>query len=111
VKQQAGNTTKSDTVGRLQMRTMQINFNDTGYFKAEVTPTGRTTYTYIYSGKTLGQQSSTIGMIDLDTGNTKFPILAQNTAVAIELKSDAPLPCSFLSADWEGMYVKRSKGM
>lgn len=111
VKQQSGNTQKSDTVGRLQLRTMQVNFSDTGYFKALVTPTGRDTYEYIYSGKTLGLSSSTVGQIELDTGNTKFPILAQNTQVTIELNSDAPLPCSFLSADWEGMYVKRSRGM
>jgi hypothetical protein len=111
MKQQAGQAVKSDTVGRLQLRTMQVNFSDTGYFRAQVTPEGRSTYSYIYSGKTLGQPSSTIGLIELDTGNTKFPILAQNTGVAIELNSDAPLPCSFLSVDWEGMYVKRSKGM
>jgi hypothetical protein len=111
MKQQAGQAVKSDTVGRLQVRTMQVNFSETGYFKADVTPEGRSTYSYIYSGKTLGQPSSTIGLIELDTGNTKFPVLAQNTSVTIELNSDAPLPCSFLSADWEGYYVKRSRGM
>jgi hypothetical protein len=111
IKQQAGNAQKSDTIGRLQLRTMQVNFSDTGYFKAKVTPSGRNTYEYIYSGKTLGLPSSTIGQVELDTGNTKFPILAQNTGVSIELNSDAPLPCNFLSTDWEGMYVKRSRGM
>jgi hypothetical protein len=90
---------------------MQVNFSETGYFKALVTPEGRDTYEYIYSGKTLGAISSTLGQIQLDTGNTRFPVLAQNTGVTIELNSDAPLPCSFLSADWEGLYVKRSKGM
>ncbi len=109
VKTAVGNSQKSDTVGRLQLRTMQVNFANTGYFLATVTPNGRSTYEYIYSGKTLGLPSSTIGTIDLDTGNMKFPILSQNTAVDIELSSDAPLPCAFLSADWEGMYVKRSK--
>ena len=111
VKQQAGNAQKSDTVGRLQLRTMQINYSNTGYFKANVKPSGRDGYEYIYSGKTIGLASSTIGVIDLDTGKMKFPILSQNTGVDIELSSDSPLPCSFLSADWEGMYVKRSKGM
>lgn len=109
VKTPVGNSQKSDTVGRLQLRTMQVNFANTGYFKANVKPSGRSTYEYIYSGKTLGLPSATIGSIDLDTGNMKFPILSQNTGVDIELSSDAPLPCSFLSADWEGMYVKRSK--
>lgn len=109
VKTPVGNSQKSDTVGRLQLRTMQVNFSNTGFFKSRVTPLGRSAYEYVYSGKTLGLPSSTIGVIDLDTGNMKFPILSQNTGVEIELSSDAPLPCSFLSADWEGMYVKRSK--
>lgn len=111
IKQQAGQAIKSDTQGRLQLRTMQVNFDRTGYFTAKVTPEGRSTYTYVYSGKTLGQPSATIGTIELDTHNMKFPILAENRHVTIELNSDAPLPCAFLSADWEGMYVKRSRGM
>lgn len=110
VKQQAGNAQKSDTIGRLQLRTMQLNFSQTGYFKVNVTPQGRSTYEYIYSGKTLGLPSATLGVVELETGFTKFPILAQNTRVDIEVNSDAPLPCSLLSADWEGMYVKRSQG-
>jgi hypothetical protein len=111
MKQQAGQAIKSDTTGRLQLRTMQVNFADTGYFKAIVTPEGRSPYTYVYTGKNLGNLSSTIGETNLPTGNMKFPILAQNTRVTIELNSDAPLPCSLLSADWEGMYVKRSRGV
>jgi hypothetical protein len=111
VKQQVGNAQKSDTIGRLQLRTMQLNFSETGYFKVNVTPEGRSTYEYIYSGKSLGLPSATLGVVELETGFTKFPILAQNTRVDIEVNSDAPLPCSLLSADWEGMYVKRSRGM
>jgi hypothetical protein len=111
VKQQTQNAQKSDTIGRLQLRTMQLNFSNTGYFKVNVTPDGRNTYEYIYSGKTLGLPSATLGVVELETGFTKFPILAQNTGVDIEVNSDAPLPCSLLSADWEGMYVKRSRSM
>lgn len=111
LKQQAGNATKSDTLGRLQLRTMQVNFSDTGYFQSLVTPFGRSTKTFTYSGKTLGLPSSTIGQVELDTGFHKFPVLSQNTEVSIELRSDAPLPAAFLSADWEGFYVKRSRGM
>lgn len=111
IKQQVGNAQKSDTIGRLQLRTMQLNFSDTGYFKVQVTPEGRNTYEYIYSGKTVGLPSASLGVVELETGNTKFPILAQNTGVEIEVTSDAPLPVSLLSADWEGMYVKRSRGV
>lgn len=111
IKVQAGQGQKADTVGRLQIRNLQINYADTGYFKVKVTPRGRTTYEYVFSGKTLGLSTSTIGSISVETGLFKFPILAQNTEVDIEITSDAPLPVSFLSADWEGMYVKRSRGV
>lgn len=102
---------KSDTVARLQLRNMQINYADTGYFQAKVTPKGRDTYTYTFSGKLLGLDSSTIGAINLETGKFRFPVMSQNTTVNIELYSDSPLPCSFLSADWEGFYAKRSQGI
>lgn len=109
VKVQQGQGQKSDTIGRLQLRNMAVNYANAGYFKAQVTPSGRQTYEYIFTGKTLGLTSSTIGETDLETGIMKFPILAQNTEVDIEISSDAPLPVSLLSADWEGLYVKRSK--
>jgi hypothetical protein len=111
IKVQQGNAQKSDTVGRLQLRTLQVNYADTGYFRTTVTPTGRSTYEYIFSGKTLGLESATIGASNLSTGIFKFPVLAQNTQVDVEFNSDAPLPVSLLSIDWEGMYVTRSKAV
>jgi hypothetical protein len=102
---------QSDSVARLQLRNMQVNYADTGYFQAKVTPRGRPTYTYTFSGKTLGLASATIGTINLETGKFRFPIMSQNTTVDIELFSDSPLPFSFLSADWEGLYAKRSQGI
>lgn len=102
---------KSDTVGRLQIRKLSVNFSKTGYFQAKVTPFGRDTYTYTYSGKTLGLPSATIGSLEFADGQFSFPVLSQNTTVDIELYSDSPLPCAFLSADWEGFYVRRSKSV
>lgn len=104
----------SDNVARLQLRNMQVNYTDTGYFQAKVTPKGRDTYTYTYTGKILGLDSSTIGedgLTKFETGSFKFPVMSQNTTVDIELQSDSPLPCSFLSVDWEGFYAKRSAGI
>lgn len=102
---------QADSTARLQLRNMQVNYAATGYFQARVTPRGRPTYTYTFSGKTLGLASATVGAINLETGKFRFPIMSQNTTVDIELFSDSPLPCSFLSADWEGFYAKRSQGI
>lgn len=106
-----GQGQRADTIGRLQLRNMQVNFADTGFFEAKVTPFGRDTYTYTYTGKTLGVPSANLGAIGIEDGQFSFPILSRNTSVEIELVSDSPLPCAFMSADWEGYYVRRSEAV
>jgi hypothetical protein len=99
---------KSDTEGRLQLRKISFNFADTGLFDVKVTPEGRQTYSYTYSGKILGTSSATIGLFSISTGRFQVPIVSRNVGTSIVLENDSPLPSSFLSADWEGFYVKRS---
>lgn len=107
---QAGGGQKSDTEGRLQLRKIAFNYADTGYFRATVTPSGRETYTYIYSGKVLGE-AAVVGRYSVSSGRFLFPIVSRNIGTSIVLENDSPLPSSFLSADWEGFYVKRSKAV
>lgn len=107
---QAGGGQKSDTEGRLQLRKIAFNYSDTGYFRATVTPAGRETYTYTYSGKVLGE-AAVVGRYSVSSGRFLFPIVSRNIGTSIVLENDSPLPSSFLSADWEGFYVKRSKAV
>jgi len=99
---------RSDTEGRLQIRKISINYSNTGYLRAEVTPKGRGTVPWIYTGRTLGTTSSTIGAYSLSSGKLIVPVVARNTDVTINLINDSPLPSALVSADWEGYYVKRS---
>lgn len=102
---------RSDSDGRLQIRKIAFNYADAGFFEVKVTPEGRTTNTYIFSGKKLGQESGVIGTYNVSTGNFQVPVVTRNTTVDISIENDSPLPSSFLSADWEGMYVKRSRAI
>lgn len=102
---------KSDTEGRLQLRKVALNYADSGYFKINVTPAGRQTYTYIFSGKLLGQESATLGSFEISSGRFIVPVVSRNIGTVITLTNDSPLPSTFLSADWEGFYVKRSKAV
>jgi len=102
---------KSDTEGRLQLRKVAFNYSETGYFDAHVTPQGRDTYSYVYSGKILGQDSSTIGRYNISSGRFIVPVVSRNIGTNITISNDSPLPSTFLSADWEGFYVKRSKAV
>ena len=108
---QAGGGQKSDTEGRLQLRKISFNYADSGLFNVLVTPEGRQTYTYTYSGKTLGSSSATLGSYSIDSGRFSVPIVSRNVGTSIVLQNDSALPCSFLSADWEGFFVKRSQAV
>jgi len=95
--------------GRLQLKTMRVGFEDTGFFKVEVTPQNRDTSVYEYTGLVVNQIGSTVGVPALSDGTFRFPILSKNDSVTIDIKSDSFLPCSFQTIEWEGFYTIRSK--
>ena len=103
------NGSQSVQSGRLQLRTMRVNFENSGYFKIEVTPFARPTYEYEYTGVVLNQLGSTIGDVSLNDGTYRFPVQSKNDRVSIKLVSDSFLPCAFQNAEWEGFYNIRSK--
>ena len=108
---QAGGGQKSDTEGRLQLRKIAFNYADTGFFDVWVKPHNRNTYKYRYAGKTLGIETATIGQPSFDTGRFLVPVMSRNVDTQITIINDSPIPCSILSADWEGFYVKRSQAV
>lgn len=95
--------------GRLQLRNMSVAYGQTGYFHAEVTPLARDVRTFVFSGRTLGSVQSPVGQPALQDGVFKFPILAKNDRVMVDLVNDTFLPSAFLNAGWEGFLTIRSK--
>lgn len=96
------------TTGRLQLRKMWLNVTNTGYLKMNVKPVGRVVSTYEFTGKRLGEISSTIGEIPLYDGQIYIPILSRNIYTEINIESDnSYLPFSVVNADWEGFYTSR----
>lgn len=96
------------TTGRLQLRSLSINLYRTGYVLITVKPKGRLPFNTVFTGKRLGEDSSTIGEIPIYTGQIKAPILSRNDAVDIVVSSSSHLPFSLVNADWEGFYSARS---
>lgn len=95
--------------GRLQIRKASLTYDRSGYFRVEVTPFNRSTYAYVFTGRVIGSAKNVIGDVALEAGRFTFPVLSKNDLVTIEIVNDSPLPCSLLSAEWEGLYVTRSK--
>ena len=95
--------------GRIQLRNISLLYNRTGYFRVEVTPFRRDTYTYIYSGRVVGSGHNLVGKVPIEEGNFTFPVASKNDAVTIEIVNDTYLPCFLLSAEWEAFYSIRSQ--
>ena len=108
---QSGGGQKSDTEGRLQLRKVAFNYADTGFFDVWVKPHNRSIYKYRYTGKVLGNETAIIGQPSFDTGRFSVPVMSRNIDTQITIINDSPIPCSILSADWEGFYVKRSQAV
>jgi len=104
---QGGESTIQD--GRLQLHYMSLIYQGTSYFTVEVTPKSNTTNTYTFSGRILGDEDATADGIPSDTGEFKFPVFAENTAVTIQLKNDKPYKCSFGSVEWLARFRQKAK--
>ncbi|MRN66404.1 hypothetical protein [Brucella sp. 10RB9213] len=95
--------------GRMQLRRMTLTYNDTGYFRAEVKPFRRETYTSVFSGRVTGGGRNIIGEPALESGRFRFPISGKSEETDIEIVNDSPLPCALLSAEWEATFIIRSR--
>ena len=95
--------------GRLQLHHFYIKYEDTGFFKVEVTPDHRDTSTHTFSGNVLGAASSTIGSINLATGMFRVPVMSKADRVNIDIKNNTFLPTQLASAEYEAMFHMRSR--
>ena len=95
--------------GRLQLKHFYIKFEDSGFFKVEVTPDNNTTSIHKFTGRFLGASSAAIGQINLETGTFKVPIMSRADRVNIDVKNDTFLPTVLSSAEYEAMFHMRSR--
>jgi len=99
------------TTGRLQLRRWSVTYKDTGAFTVEVAPEGRGLKSYEFTSKRVNLSSSSIERVALESGTFKFPIMARNTSVKIDVKSSSHFPCNLVQAEWEGNYSVQSRRM
>jgi hypothetical protein len=93
------------TNGKLKLRRFYLDYTKTGYFRTEVQPKARDTYTYVFSGHTLGTSSATLGVPSIESGTFKFPVMTANEGARIEVINDSYLPSIFQSAGWDAEFV------
>ena len=108
--EQAGGQASGEIIsGRLQLHHFYIKFEDTGFFKVQVTPENRDTSEHEFTGKFLGAASAAIGQINLESGTFRFPVMSRADSVDIDVKNDTFLPTQLSSAEFEAMFYIRSR--
>ena len=75
--------------GRLQIRNWTVSFDNTGFFKVNITPKGRSTTTETFTGAMLAQ----VLLIQLEDGDFNFAVQSRNEDLVITLTNDEDCKC------------------
>ena len=111
----------ADTTGRLNLRTLVVNFKDSGFFEVAVSPYGTDFSADVeevvpsaldaFTGRTLGEASLITGEAAFGTGVYTTFIDANSRDCVITLQNPSHLQAKFTSAEWEGKFTKRSRSI
>lgn len=96
--------------GKLQVLTMGITYQDAGYFRVEVTPSGRRTSSYEFSCWNIGDPFADIDSSPkLLSGVFPLPVYSNNEHVDITIVNDSFLPSRFTRTEWKGNFVPKTR--
>jgi hypothetical protein len=108
IREAVGQGKQSVASGVYMMRSGTIMYDNTRYFRVEVTPSARNTYKYVFNGTALNTIDTIMPNNPLKDGAYRFPIMAKNDEVLIDIYNDTPYPCCLVSMDFEGYYQNRA---
>lgn len=92
--------------GRFQVRDMQVNYDESGPFRAEVSsanPLINSSYTY-HRGSTV---NSSFVNSPLESGTMRIPVMGTTEQFNVSLINDTPYPSKFTSAEVQATYSGR----
>jgi hypothetical protein len=95
--------------GRLMLRYMTVRYTNSGYFKVEVTPTGRDAQVWEYADPVAVGEGGTIQQFQLRTGKYRFGVKTDGETGKIKISSDKPMPFNIVSAAWVGFFNEISR--
>ena len=89
--------------GRFQLKRLQFNYQDSGFFKVEVTPESRPQQTFTFNGTLIG--TALVGGIGIESlGSFKVPVRTNANTVTIKIKNDSEKPMIITSIDYTGFF-------
>lgn len=104
----AGNT-QAMTEGRLQLRQLHLQYNESGYFNVTVEHRGKAVYSYPFTSRNLDLANNQIGKMLNETGIFTIPLQSDSRKLVISVDSDVPTAVALIGMSWEGVYNRRSR--
>ena len=96
--------------GKLQVLTLGITYQDTGYFRVEVTPGGRPTSAYEFDYWKIGDSFPDIDSPSkMLSGVFPLPVYCNSENVDITIINDSFLPSRFTRTEWKGNFVPKTR--
>lgn len=96
---------KTVTAGRLQLIQVAFDYQDTSYFEVWVTPDGRDTEKYQFTGRVLGSLTNQIGVVPInESGSFEVPVNTRGSTVRIEVVNNTAFPHTITAMWWYGFY-------
>lgn len=99
------NTYVGSRTGRLQLRYVDFYYNDSRYFKVEVTPKFRDTTTYEFDRRDPLNANIVISEEEeFEQAKFRAHIFSKNDQVTVELVNDSIDQAKFIAMEWTGLY-------
>ena len=99
------NTFIGARTGRLQLRYVDVYYNDARYFTVDVTPKFRTTSTYEFDRRDPLNANIVVGTVsDFDEAKFRSYVQSKNDQVTIEVVNDSMDQAKFIALEWTGLY-------
>ncbi len=99
------NTFIGNRTGRLQLRYLDVYYNDSRYFTVEVTPKHRDKVTYEFDRREPLNGNIVISEEeDFDESKFRAYIQSKNDQVTVELVNDSIDQAKFIALEWTGLY-------
>ena len=95
--------------GRLQIRSMAIQYQQTGYFQVEIQNEGRDARIEEWTNNIIGKMK--YGNTQLFDGKFKTGVRGRNTTTTIKIKSTSYLPVKIAAVGYEGLFVQRARAL
>jgi hypothetical protein len=99
------NTYVGNRTGRLQLRYVDFYYNESRYFKVEITPKFRDTITYEFDRRDALNGNIVISEEEeFEQAKFRAHIFSKNDQVTVELVNDSIDQAKFIAMEWTGLY-------